>query len=166
MTEKRNDKGQFEKGHINSEENRKKHSESFLGNTYAKKLKSPELKTEAYKSYCEHLAKGKSKKSWYFEHPEVSLLWHTMEKYIEAEPEVFDPLKKEIAWAKGYQYWESVAEHSAEGINEKANTASLQMVMRNKFGWDKENNESKESKATLVEKFLDKLDQLDDSDQS
>ncbi len=106
------------------------------GNQHAKKLTTPELKAEAYRQYCEHLAKGKSKRSWYFDHPLITLTWETMEKYMKDEVE-FDPLKKKIAMCKGFGIWEEVVELSANGRNTKANTASLQMLMRNKFGWDR-----------------------------
>lgn len=132
------------------------------GNTYAKKLANQELKEEAFRQYLAHLALGKSKKSWYFEHPELTLTWQTMDTYIRDEPQVFNSLKIECAKCKGYQVWEQVAEDSAKGINKDANTASLQMVMRNKFGWDKEENDSRNSKGTLVERFLDQLDKMDD----
>lgn len=118
------------------------------GNTNAKKLKTPELKLEAYRQYCEHLARGKSKESWYFEHPDMSLTWETMEKYIK-EDVVFEPIKKKIAEAKGFAMWETVLEESAKGKNTKANTATLQMLMRNKYGWDK--SEKKDTEATEVQ---------------
>jgi len=135
-------------------------------NTYAKKLTTDELKKEAFDSYLAHIAKGKSKKSWWFDHEDITITWQTMETYIKNEPQVFNSLKIERAKSAGYNIWEQVAEDSAKGINKDANTASLQMVMRNKFGWDKEDQSHKDSKATLVEKFLDKLDKLDDSDQA
>jgi len=119
-------------------------------NKYAQKLKTPELKKMAYDQYCAHLAEGKSKKSWYFEHPDLMLTWQTMEKYIANEPQEFNPIHKEIAWSKGYQHWEKVVSNSAEGKNKEANTASLQMVMRNKYDWDRENSTQKETSEPLV----------------
>jgi hypothetical protein len=100
-------------------------------------IKDKKLRQEAYRQYCAHLAQGKSKKSWYFEHSELTCTWETMEKYIANEVE-FDPLQKKIAEASGYGRWEGVVEDSAIGRNKDANTASLQMLMRNKFGWDKQ----------------------------
>lgn len=47
------------------------------------------------------------------------------------------------------------------GQVEKCQPAIFQMFMRNKFGWDKESQSNRESKETLVEKFLDKLDKMD-----
>lgn len=111
------------------------------GNKNAVKLKTSELKEEAYRQYCAHLAKGKSKESWYFEHPEVELTWETMEKYIASSPIEFPTIKRKVAEIKGFAYWEDVVEKSAEGKN-KANTPSLQMLMRNKYGWDKEDKKS------------------------
>lgn len=120
------------------------------GNKNAQKMKTPEMKEMAYKSYCDHMALGKSKKSWYFEHPDLKITWQTMEKYIAEDPIVFNPIHKEIAWCKGYQVWEEIVSQSAKGLNKEANTATLQMVMRNKFDWDKENTGQKETSEPLV----------------
>lgn len=126
------------------------------GNDYTKKLKTTELKEEAYRQYCAHLAKGKSKKSWCFEHPHLTLTWETMEKYIKSDEHVFDPLKKRVAETKGYACWEQVVEDSATGKNKDANTASLQMLMRNKYGWDKI-DKSQEVDATEISQQFDNL---------
>ncbi len=107
-----------------------------FGNQNATKLNTPELKAIAYASYCNHLALGKDKKSWCLEDP-IELTWETMEKYIRDNPIDFDPLKKQIAEAKGYNRWEQVVEDSAIGKNKDHNTATLQMKMRCKFGWDR-----------------------------
>lgn len=112
-------------------------SVSLMGNQRGVKLKDPDIKQEAYKQYCTHLAKGKSKRSWCFEHPELTCTHKTFEKYLLDESE-FPPEQQEIAESKGYAIWETIVESSATGENKKANTASLQMVMRNKFGWDKQ----------------------------
>lgn len=111
---------------------------AHLGNDYGLALKDPAIRQKAYKSFCDHLAKGKSQKSWFFEEGEHLCCYKTMLSYIQNNPKEFPPIQREIAETKGYQYWESVVEASAEGRNPTANTASLQMVMRNKFGWDKE----------------------------
>lgn len=120
-------------------------------NKYATKLKTLELKRLAYDQYCEHLATGKAKKSWYFDHPEIMITWQTMEKYIANEPEVFNPIHKEIAWAKGYQKWEQIVSDSAIGANKDANTATLQMVMRNKYHWDREESNEKDDAQSLLQ---------------
>ena len=121
------------------------------GKKNALKLKTPELKKMAYEQYCAHLASGKAKKSWYFEHPDMMLTSETMEKYIAEEPNNFPAIQKEMAWCKGYQRWEKVVEDSAEGHNKDANTASLQMLMRNKYLWDKENPGQKETSQPLIQ---------------
>lgn len=107
-----------------------------VGNKNGIKLKDPNIRQLAYSQYCAHLAKGKSKRSWYFEHPEFRCTWETLEKYLDDQVE-FDPLHKKIAEVKGFAYWEGVVEDSATGKNKEANTASLQMLMRNKYAWDK-----------------------------
>lgn len=140
-------------------EKRIPHGGGQTGNINAKKLKTPELKIEAYRQYCEHLAKGKSKESWYFEHPDISLTWETMEKYIK-EDVVFEPIKKKIAEAKGFSMWETVLEESAKGKNQKANTATLQMLMRNKYGWDKPEKRETEANEVHYEYYNAVMNQL------
>lgn len=108
------------------------------GNSNGLKLKDPDVRQEAYKKYCEHLAKGKSQRSFTFEKGDLTCTYKTIESYISENPVEFPPLQKEIALCKGYQRWEQVVEDSAEGKNKDANTASLQMLMRNKFDWDKQ----------------------------
>lgn len=107
------------------------------GNQYAKKLDTPELRQEAYKQYCDHIAKGYQKKSWYFEHPDITLTWQTMENYLRDDPKEFNSEQKQIAECKSMKHWEAILYASAKGENKDANTASLQMIMRNKFGWDR-----------------------------
>lgn len=107
-----------------------------IGNQYAKKLINDDLKRDAYKQYCAHIAKGFPRKAWRFHHPDVSITWNTIEKYIREEPEVFDPIKKEEAAADSLQYWFSFLADSAKGDNQKANVASLQIILRNMHAWD------------------------------
>lgn len=122
-----------------------------LGKKNARKLKTPDLMEKVYNHYCQHLAAGKVKKSWYYDEDGLLLTWETMEKYIANEPHNFDPRKKEAAFAKGMQYWESIVSKKAEGSQKDADTATLQMIMRNKYGWDKETNKEKSSTDSLVE---------------
>ena len=116
----------FKKGHTTN-----------VGKKNARKLNTNEQMKCVYESYCDHLSKGKVKKSWWFDDGSLTLTWETMEKYLANEPHNFDPLKKEVAVAKGMSYWENVVEEKAKGKNKDADTAALQMVMRNKYGWDK-----------------------------
>jgi hypothetical protein len=132
-----------------------------LGNQNAKKLKTAELKSEAYKQYCAHIAEGYNKDSFWFEHPDLSITWETMEVYIKDSPVDFPPIHKKMAHCKSYKKWEKVVMDSATGHNKDANTASLQMIMRHKFGWDKkEDNHEKVSEGTLEahEKLIKRLD--------
>jgi hypothetical protein len=127
------------------------------GNQHAKKLTTPELRRQAYEQYCAHIASGKSKKSWVFKHPEISLYWETMEKYIRENPREFDPEHMKIAACQGLARWEQVVEDSAEGKNKDANTASLQMLMRNKFKWDRRDQEFDDQDPTELQMTHDKI---------
>jgi len=133
-----------------------------IGNKYNQKLTTPELKKEAYEQYCAHIAKGYTKKSWRFKHPDMSLTWETMEKYITQEPDVFDPIHKQIAECDSLYYWETVLNDSATGKNRKANTASLQIVMRNKFEWDTLNKPKEDVNSEASMAAAQVLNQLKD----
>ena len=128
-----------------------------LGNQYGLALKDPAIRQKAYYLFCAHLAQGKAIKSWWYEDEEGNeCTWATMLSYIKNNPHEFDSVKKEIAETKGYNLWESVAEESAKGKN-RANTASLQMVMRNKYGWDKEDKSKDSTSVNLTPEQFNQL---------
>lgn len=120
------------------------------GHKNARKLKTEDQMQKVYKHYCDHLAAGKVKKSWYYDDGELTLTHDSIENYIANEPSNFPPEKKAAAIAKGMQYWESVVDSKAFGTNKDADTATLQMLMRNKYGWDKEESQGKESTEPLI----------------
>lgn len=127
------------------------------GNTNAVKLKDPDLRQEAYKQYCAHIASGLSKEAFCFNHPTIIITWNTLEKLIKENPVEFNPLLKEKAMSDQQALLESWCLESANGKNTKANTATLQMLMRNKFGWDRKdqmiNPEMKESLDVFCESW-------------
>jgi hypothetical protein len=112
------------------------------GNKYNQKLTTPELKKMAYDSFCAHLAKGKPKQSWYFEHPDLTICWKTMDNYIKSEPDVFPAVKKSVSMARGLDVWidKGVDMMTAET---KCQPAIYQIIMRNIHGWDRESPEEK-----------------------
>ncbi len=118
------------------------------GNKNRVALKDPKIRQKAYQSFCDHIAKGKMVKSWWYQDEDCSCTWETLYKYIKDTTE-FDPLKKELAHSMGLQHWESVIEDAGTGKNEKANVAALQMLMRNKFGWDKDESKSSSTHYTI-----------------
>lgn len=109
-----------------------------LGNKEGLKLKDADIRQEAYRQYCEHVASGFSQESFHFDHPELSVTYKTMNKYIQENPTEFPPIHMERAKSQSRRLWEGVVHDSAKGKNKDANTASLQMLMRNKFGWDRD----------------------------
>ena len=109
------------------------------------KLKDPDVRQQAFNEYCEWLAKGKSSRSFTFESDLLSCTGQTIESYIKNNPTEFPSYKKEIAFNKGLAKWEMVVEESADGKNKDANTASLQMLMRNKYGWDRKEKEAEKT---------------------
>lgn len=115
-----------------------------------------QLIDQVYASYCDHLAAGFSKDNWYYEKTHkgrmFTLCYRTLKSWLLEHGDMFCEEKREIAWAKGYQFWEKLLIDSAKGIN-KARTASLQMIMRNKYGWDK-NLQTDEDSAELLDAHL------------
>jgi len=77
------------------------------GNKYGTKLKDPEVRQEAYRQFCAHVATGKPIQSFFFKHPEYSVSYKTMLRYIKESPEEFPSLLMEEAQAKKLDYfWE------------------------------------------------------------
>jgi hypothetical protein len=122
-----------------------------LGNNYATKLKNPEARQRAYQAYCDWLAKGKTKKSFTFVEDDLMCCWATIESYIKEAPQDFDPLKKEIAYARGCAFWEDAVDETALGIRKETSVPTLNMVMRNKYKWDtvEHSNDVQEKTADL-----------------
>lgn len=115
--------------------------QSHPGNTHALKATTPELRQKVFKSYCEHIAKGKSSRSWYYkDETGLALSGKTIERYMQEYPADCPAEQKDVAMAQSLGVWEEVLESSAKGTNKDANVAALQMLMRNKFGWDKRDN--------------------------
>lgn len=132
-----------------------------FGNKNGIKLKSPDIRQEAYKKYCEWIASGMPRKAWSFKHPEFTCSYRTMDKYIAENPIEFPPLTIEIAECDSYAHWFKKGIAMMEGTVEKCQPAIYQMIMRNMHNWDKEDHSNKQSNETLVEKFLNILDKSD-----
>lgn len=105
--------------------------------------KDPQVVIKAIHKFLEWLAMGKAVKSFAYKDETDICSWSTVVKYMK-DKEFLNkhgleslPEHKEYSKSMGYQIWEEECERSAKGENEKSNTASLQMIMRNKFGWDK-----------------------------
>jgi|ERR1700759_622974 len=131
-------------------------SENLKGNTNRTALKEPEIRQQAYDEYCKWLEKGKSSRSFTFEHELYTCTGQTLEAYIKNNPTEFPAIKREIAMNKGLNRWESVVEDAADGKNKEASIPGLQMLMRNKYGWDKE-EKKKEGADEQVSALLAEL---------
>lgn len=126
------------------------------GNKSATKLKTPDLKRDAYAQYCAWIATGKSKESWRFKHPDMSLTHKTMEKYISQSDVDFPPIHKLMAESESLEVWETRGLSMMLGQIEKCQPAIFQMFMRNKFGWDKENYGTKDTYEPLIKRIAKK----------
>lgn len=126
------------------------------GNQCARKLTTQELKQQAYKQYCDHIGNGRPQKSWYFEHPELTICYKTMENYIKEDPNNFPPIQKEVGYAKSLDIWFDKGKDMMDS-EKRCNPAIYQMIMRNIHGWDKESVEEKIDKEKQERTLLEKL---------
>ncbi len=132
------------------------------GNTVTTRLIDEEVFKDAFKAYCAHLAKGKAKKSFYYEDARIPYFgfcgWTCMEETIKKRNNGDDAKHMEVAISKGYALWEQNVENSATGSDKgKSNTASLQMIMRNKYKWDSKEHQviMANNEVTDVRKDID-----------
>ena len=136
------------------------------GNQFAKKLKTDELKKEAYRQYCQHIAEGYPKKAWCLRHPDITLTWETMEKYIKEEPGVFDPIQKSASQADSLKLAFQHLWDSARGKNKDANVAALQIILRNMHCWDAKDPASANSDNNFMQAQEMVMKQLSDMQKS
>jgi hypothetical protein len=131
-----------------------------LGNTYATKLKDEELRQEAYRQYCKHIAQGRSKESWKFLNPIdplKSLCHKTMERYIEENPLEFPTILINMAYADSFNVFEQLGMQLVRGEIKNGSPETWKTFMRNKFKWDKDDLEN--VAACAADKILERLTQ-------
>lgn len=125
------------------------------GNKNGLKLKSPDIRQLAYKEYCAHIAQGLSKECFTFKHEGLTCTFRTLERYIAENPVEFPPIHKEIAECESLKSWEMTAHDMAKGKIRNCQPAVLQMIMRNKFGWDRDDAEEvAECAADIILKMI------------
>lgn len=125
-------------------------------------LKSPEVRKKVFKSFCEWMSEGKMKKSFYYDDGVTKISWQAMKRYIKLYPHDMPAVDLEIAIAQGVGYWEEEVGKAALGQNRKANFSCLQMILRNKCGWDRSDrnpdddisDEEREDKFSDVKDFF------------
>lgn len=120
-------------------------SKAMLGNNNGTKLKTPELRQKAYKAYCDWIADGWPKQSFFFEDGDACACWATLDKYIEDNPSEFDPFLMKKAQAKRFQHWLEAGNKLMNGKVKGGSPVIWMINMRNRFkdyGWDAETKES------------------------
>lgn len=114
---------------------------SHLGNKHGVKLKDSDVRQEAFRQYCEHLASGYPKEAFFFDHPIHSVCWKTMERYISENPSEFPSILMERAKAARYKHWLGEGLTLMKGGYKGGSPVVWQTCMRNIFkdiGWDRE----------------------------
>lgn len=124
---------------------------THTGNNWGAGIKDVAERQAAYQSYCDHIAGGHAKDSWFYDNPDSGghCTWQTMEKWIKENNE-FNPFIKSKAEALCYKFFEKHLIDSITGVNTKVNIAGLQMAMRNKFGWDRQERRELNSPEVLA----------------
>jgi hypothetical protein len=126
------------------------------GNDYALKLDTPELRREAYRQYCDHIASGLPKEAFVLEHPDVSITWETMDKYIRESPKDFPPVKMQRAKAKRYRHWLEEGRKIMAGKYKNGSPVVWQIFMRNIFkdlAWDRDLNTQHQSTPEMMRNY-------------
>lgn len=162
--EGREKNGKFVKGRQVPPEEKSKMSEAKQGNQHALKLKTEEAQHVAYNVYCQWIASGRSKQGFVLDYEDEDgnkkfVTWQTLEIYIKDRRFDLDPSHKERAENLAFQVWEALGIEMMKGMVEKCQPAIFQMMMRNKFGWDKESKISHTHEADAA-KFMKYCDEL------
>lgn len=112
-----------------------------LGNKRGTKLKNPDVRQLAYDEYCKHIASGYPKEAFFFDHPDHSVSWKTMDRYISENPGEFPTIKMEQAKSARYKHWLGEGQTLMKGGYKNGSPVVWQTIMRNIFkdvGWDRE----------------------------
>ena len=125
------------------------------GNDYNKALKTKAQKLKVFKDYCEFIATGKSKESWYYHKDGLKIGWQSMETYIKTDQDLkpYTHLKAD-AESESLRVFEAKGLNMMDGKVDKCQPAIFQMFMRNKFGWDKKDSLSDKDQASLIVKAV------------
>lgn len=119
-------------------------AQTLKGNKNAIKLKTPELKKEAYRQYLAHIAGGYPKESFSFDHPDIDITWETLDKYIEEDPTEFSPILMKKARAERYKTLFDEGITLMKGGYPGGSPVVWQTIMRNIFKaekWDQKEPE-------------------------
>lgn len=97
---------------------------------------NPHRCLEAFEEYCKHMEAGYKRQAFFFSTDDFIISYKTLDNYMKDMPDIFPLEEFERSQAAGQLTWEKIAEDCALA-KKPHNTATLQMVMRNKCGWDK-----------------------------
>lgn len=133
-----------------------------IGNKNKVSLKSTDVRQEAYRQYCAHLAAGYPKEAFFFDHPEHSCCFKTIERYIRESPGEFPPILRERAYALRYKFWLDKGRALIDGTIRYGSPVVWQTMMRNMFrdlAWDvidtKQSYYTEEQRQTIDRLFAE-----------
>ena|SRR5215469_8368200 len=135
--------GKYMKGREVPQEERDKIAQGLVGNTNNLKLKTEDVQKAAYMAYCQWIAAGRGKQGFVFDFETEDgqkgfVTYQTVEKCLKDQRFDLDPSHMERAQNFSYQVWENTGIEMMQGKVDKCQPAIYQMMMRNKFSWDKE----------------------------
>lgn len=156
--------GKYQKGRAMPPEEKEKIAQALQGNTNRLKIKSEALQQAAYTAYCAWLSMGRDKRGFVFDYEDEAgkqgcVTQQTIENYIKSQRFDLDSSQMDRAESLSYQVWEAAGIQMMKGEIEKCQPAIYQMMMRNKFGWDRDNKVSNvnESDAKKFMEFCDRI---------
>lgn len=119
-------------------------------NLKSKRFTTSEDRQEAYLALCEHIRKGQPVDSFHFAKDGKKLSGPRILDWVDERPHEFEYELFQANFAEGYAHWLNIVDSSALGKNQYANTASIQMRMRNTYGWEKKDKQEEDKRAELV----------------
>lgn len=138
--------------------NKKSLALAMKNNRNGIKLKTDDIRQEAFKQYLDHLSRGYPKEAFFFDHKTHSVCWKTMERYIQENPAEFPPHLIERAKSARYKHWLDKGITLMEGGFRNGSPVVWQTIMRNIFraeGWDRE--QIAQDSKTHVQKLAESI---------
>lgn len=93
----------------------------------------------ALKDFCKHVSEGKPQYSWYLDNDIVRCCDNTLLTTMKERPELFDTVKKDIAFRQSYSIWFDKGRKMTDGeVKGSYSPQVWQAIMRNmfsRFGW-------------------------------
>lgn len=109
-----------------------------------------ELGSRVCRALLEHLSEGHSSKSFYFITEGFRISYSSLSPYMKNHEDLFPPEEIQFAETQGHKKWEKIVFDAALGKYQGHSAPLIQMIMRNKYDWDKDTRNKEEVRPVTV----------------